>query len=425
VANRLHGNLWRAAQTLFNEGVIGDETDEQLLERFVTAHRELGEMAFEALVDRHGPMVLRICRTILPGKDDAEDAFQATFLVLARRAASIRSRSSLASWLHAVARRVASSARSAAARRREHERNAADLADQCVPEPRSDDLAQVIHEEIDQLPERFRTPIVLCYMQGLTEGQAARRLGRPLGTIRSRLTRGKQRLRCQLIRRGLAPASVVLVGARAGSAAPVIVHSALVRLTVESAMHFAMASATTAGTVSAAAALAEEFLGSMLMARFKNIAMAALVALGIATVGAFALESPGEHAPPASDSKQELLNLSRAWAGALAKSEVGTMDRLAAHEMVGTDPVGGLWDKPKYLEYVKVNSLRIDSCEFKEGKVHLYGDAAAVTGLIVSNANSTRWPYCVERSTMTWIKRHGAWQCVAWQSMVIAGPTGW
>ena len=214
VANRLHGNVWRAAQTLFNEGVVGDVTDEQLLERFVTAHREVGELAFEALVDRHGPMVLRICRAVLPDEHDAEDAFQATFLVLARQAASIRSRSSVASWLHGVARRVACCARSAASRRLEHERNAAVLAQQFVDEPRSDDLAQVLHEEIDQLPERFRAPIVLCYMQGLTEGQTARRLGRPVGTIRSRLTRGKQRLRCQLIRRGLAPASVVLIGRR-------------------------------------------------------------------------------------------------------------------------------------------------------------------------------------------------------------------
>ena len=183
-------------------------------------------MAFEALVERHGPMVLRICRTILRDRHDAEDAFQATFLVLARQAASIRSRASVASWLHGVARRVASSARSAASRRREHERKAADLAEPFVAEPRWDDLAQVVHEEIDQLPERFRAPIVLCDMEGLTEGQAARRLGRPVGTIRSQVTRGRQRLRCQLIRRGLAPASVVPLVARAGRPANAVVAAA-------------------------------------------------------------------------------------------------------------------------------------------------------------------------------------------------------
>jgi RNA polymerase sigma factor (sigma-70 family) len=103
-------------------------------------------------------MVLRICRTILRDRYDAEDAFQATFLVLARRAASIRSRSSVASWLHGVARRVALCARSAASRRREHERKAADLAALSVAEPQWDDLAFMLHDEIDQLPERFRAP---------------------------------------------------------------------------------------------------------------------------------------------------------------------------------------------------------------------------------------------------------------------------
>jgi RNA polymerase sigma factor (sigma-70 family) len=278
VAKGRQGDVWRYAHVLFNEGVIGDVADDQLLERFVTTHREAGELAFEALVARHGPMVLRICRTILRDEHDAEDAFQATFLVLARQAASIRSRASLASWLHGVARRVASSARSAASRRREHEQKAADLAEQYMAEPRWDDLAQVLHEEIDQLPERYRAPIVLCDMEGLTEGQAARRLGRPIGTVRSQLSRGRQRLRCQLVRRGLAPASVVLVIADAGCSANAVVASALVNSTVQSTMQFAVARATTAGMVSAAAAaLVEEFLRSMLMIRIKNTAMAALV----------------------------------------------------------------------------------------------------------------------------------------------------
>jgi DNA-directed RNA polymerase specialized sigma24 family protein len=122
VANGRHGGVWRHAHRLFQEGVIGDLADEQLLERFVTSHGEAAELAFEALVERHGPMVLRICREILRDQHDAEDAFQATFLVLARQAASIRSRASVASWLHGVARRVASSARSAASRRKTHER---------------------------------------------------------------------------------------------------------------------------------------------------------------------------------------------------------------------------------------------------------------------------------------------------------------
>jgi RNA polymerase sigma factor (sigma-70 family) len=400
--------------------VIGDVADDQLLERFVTARGEAGEMAFEALVERHGPMVLRICHTILRDRHDTEDAFQATFLVLARQAASIRSRSSLGSWLHGVARRVASSARSAASRRREHERKAADRADSFLAEPQWDDLAQVLHEEIDRLPERFRAPIVLCDMEGLTEGQAAQRLGRPVGTIRSQLTRGRQRLRCQLIRRGLAPATVVLVVARAGYSAHAVVTSPLVSSTIPSAMQFTVARATTAGMVSAAAAaLAEEFLGSMFMARIKNTVMAALVAIAIATTGAFALEPQGEKSPSTGDAKQELLELMQAWTKALAQSDAATMDRLLAYEMVGTDPGGGLWDKSKYLEQVKGNAFHIESAELEDCKVHAYGDAAVVTNVLSSNVNSTRWPYVVTRSTSTWIRRHGTWQCVAWQTMVI------
>jgi RNA polymerase sigma factor (sigma-70 family) len=421
VAKGRHGDVWRYSHVLFNEGVIGDVADDQLLERFVTAHREAGELAFEALVARHGPMVLRICRTILRDEHDAEDAFQATFLVLARQAASIRSRASLASWLHGVARRVASSARSAASRRREHEQKAADLAEQYMAEPRWDDLAQVLHEEIDQLPERYRAPIVLCDMEGLTEGQAARRLGRPLGTIRSQITRGRQRLRRQLIRRGLAPASVVLVIADAGCSANAVVASALVNSTVQSAMQFAVARATTAGMVSAAAAaLTEEFLRSMLMTRIKNTAMAALVAIGIATAGAFALEPQAEKPPSASDAKQDLLDLMHAWGKALVQSDVAMMDRLLAYEMSCTDPGGGVWDKSEYLEFVKTNFWHVESYKLEDTKIQVYGDAAVVTGLFLTNTDPKRRPYVVERYTKTWIRRHGTWQCVALQTMITA-----
>ena len=349
-----------------------------------------------------------------------EDAFQATFLVLARQAASIRSRASVASWLHGVARRLASSARSAASRRREHEQKAADLAEQFMAESRWDDLAQVLHEEIDQLPERYRAPIVLCDMEGLTEGQAARRLGRPVGTIRSQITRGRQRLRCQLIRRGLAPTSVVLVVAHAGCSANAVVASALVNSTVQCAMQFAVAGTTKAGMVSAAAAaLAEKFLGSIIMARFKNIALTVLVAIGMATVGAFALEPKGEQSPSASDAKQDLLDLMHAWGKALVQSDVAMMDRLLAYEMSCTDPGGAVWDKSKYLEFVKTNFWHVESYKLEDTKVQVYGDAAVVTGLFLTSTDPKRRPYVVERYTKTWIKRHGTWQCVALQTMII------
>jgi Domain of unknown function (DUF4440)/Sigma-70, region 4 len=290
-----------------------------------------------------------------------------------------------------------------------------------MAEPRWDDLAQVLHEEIDQLPERYRAPIVLCDMEGLTEGQAARRLGRPLGTIRSQITRGRQRLRRQLIRRGLAPASVVLVIADAGCSANAVVASALVNSTVQSAMQFAVARATTAGMVSAAAAaLTEEFLRSMLMTRIKNTAMAALVAIGIATAGAFALEPQAEKPPSASDAKQDLLDLMHAWGKALVQSDVAMMDRLLAYEMSCTDPGGGVWDKSEYLEFVKTNFWHVESYKLEDTKIQVYGDAAVVTGLFLTNTDPKRRPYVVERYTKTWIRRHGTWQCVALQTMITA-----
>jgi RNA polymerase sigma factor (sigma-70 family) len=426
VAKGLHGGTWRAAHTLFHEGVIGDVPDEQLLQRFLTADQESGVMAFEALVERHGPMVLRICRTILRDQHDAEDAFQATFLVLARRAPSIRSRPCVARWLHGVARRVASQARLASSRRRTHERKAADLAAHFVTEPRWDELAEVLHEELDKLPERYRAPIVLCDMEGLTEGQAARRLGRPVGTIRSQLTRGRQRLRSRLIRRGLAPACILPIVTCAGSTANAVVPCVLVRATIQSAMQFALVRAATAGTVSAsAAALAKEFLRSTFMAGIKNSALAVLTAIGIATAGAFALEPTAEKTASARDAKQELRDLMHDWANAVVQCDVGTMDRLLAYELIGTDPVGCLWDKAKYLDHVKRNAFHTESWEFKDMRIQVFGDAAVVTAEEWSHVTKGS-PYVVERGyvatrvTRTWIRRHGFWQCVAFQCMVIA-----
>ena len=158
---------------LFRVGVTGGLTDEQLLERFVGPDREAADIAFAELVVRHGPMVLRVCRATLRDPHDAEDAFQATFLVLASRTGSIRKRGSAASWLHGVARRVAMRARSAAARRRVYERRAAELSRRSPNHEGWDDLGDVLHEEVQQLPERYRTAVVLCDLEGLTEGQAA------------------------------------------------------------------------------------------------------------------------------------------------------------------------------------------------------------------------------------------------------------
>src|SRR5262245_30209712 len=188
--------------------------DRQLLERFVGVRDAAGEAAFGALVSRHGPMVIALCRQLLVDEHHAEDAFQAVFLVLARKARSIRDPDLLANWLYGVALRTARNARLRMARRRQSEEGSAVSVAECrsgaaaAHEPPghltvSREEADVLHEEIDRLPGSFRLPVVLCYFEGLTLEEASRRLQWPVGTVGSRLARPRQKLRRSLARRGV------------------------------------------------------------------------------------------------------------------------------------------------------------------------------------------------------------------------------
>ncbi len=204
MAKSRYGTALGHIRTLFNVGTFGGLTDGELLERFRASNGEAAELAFAALVERHGPMVLRVCQSVLFETHDAHDAFQATFLVLVRKAGSIRNRDSLASWLHGVAHRIAACASAATARRRRHERRAAARVTTFVDDGDRDELAPMLHEELDRLAEKYRAPIILCHLEGLTHEQTAQRLCWPVGTVRSRLARGREQLRGRLMRRGLA-----------------------------------------------------------------------------------------------------------------------------------------------------------------------------------------------------------------------------
>ena len=175
-------------RTLFRFGVVRDASDRQLLECFLAADHVEAEAAFTVLVERHGPMVLHVCQQALSNPHDAHDAFQATFLILLRRARSIRKRDSLASWLFGVAMRVARQARYAAIARRFHERNAGERAAKrsVAPDENGESLA-ALNAEIERLPDRYREPIVLCHLEGLSTAAAAQRLGCAQGTILPRL----------------------------------------------------------------------------------------------------------------------------------------------------------------------------------------------------------------------------------------------
>jgi RNA polymerase sigma factor (sigma-70 family) len=259
-------------------------TDRVLLQRFAVAGEEA---AFAALVRRHGPMVLRVCRGVLHNADDAEDAYQATFLVLARKAAALSWQESAAGWLQGVAYRLALKARTAAARRHAHEGTAPS------PPPPPGPLADIslreaqalLNEELNRLPDRLRIPLVLCYLEGATQDEAARQTGWSLSTLKRRLRRGRTVLEGRLRRRGLALAAILSAGLLAGvgrAAAPL-------PAVVAGAAALFRAGPTT-GTASArAVALAEEALRSTLFTRFRLVTAllltTAVLAVGVGLVG--------------------------------------------------------------------------------------------------------------------------------------------
>ncbi|MFI5457571.1 MAG: sigma-70 family RNA polymerase sigma factor [Isosphaerales bacterium] len=274
--------------TLFNVGVSGALTDGQLLERFVARDLGTAESAFETLVARHGPMVQGVCRRILRDPHDAADAFQATFLVLVRRAATLQVEDSLGGWLHEVSRRIAMQARSSAARRSAREVPVPGMESMEAPaqDPDRGELLAIIDEEIARLPEKYRVAVVLCDLEGLSHPVVARQLGCPVGTIESRLSRGRERLRIRLTRRGLASWAPAIGVVLPDGLAPVSVSRKLVSGVVQAAVR------TTAGRSLAEVAppsihaLAAGFLKTMIVTRIKVVLFAltplALGALGMA-----------------------------------------------------------------------------------------------------------------------------------------------
>ncbi len=242
--------------------------DAQLLERF-TVQRD--EAAFAALVRRHGPMVLNVCRSVLHHEQDAEDAFQATFLVLARKAASLRQPAAVAGWLYEVAYRVAIKAQADAARRRAQERKVAPMA---AVDPTLDmtlrDLHRVLHEELRRLPEKYRLPLVLCYLEGRSQEEAAGQLGWSKGTLRGRLDRGREQLRRRLATRGVTLSALLC----ATAVAPRTAAAALVDGGV-------------AGALSArATALAEGVIRTMFLGKLQVVTTVLLAAGLVAGAGA-------------------------------------------------------------------------------------------------------------------------------------------
>ena len=190
-------------------------SDQELLAQFANGRNEL---AFQELVCRHGPMVLDVCRCVLTTEADAEDAFQATFLILARKARSIRQAGSVGSWLYGVAYRTALNARKKLARRSKHEKRTPPRNASAHDELSWSEVQRVLHEELSGLTERYRAPLVLCYLQNRTQDEAASHLGLAKSTLRKRLEQGRTLLQARLVRRGLGPAALLLASAWPGLA---------------------------------------------------------------------------------------------------------------------------------------------------------------------------------------------------------------
>jgi RNA polymerase sigma factor (sigma-70 family) len=291
------GHILHQFQRLIATRQDGAPSDGQLLERFAAQH---DENAFALLVQRHGPMVLNVCRRVLQDEHAGEDAFQAAFLVLVRRAGALDGRGSVASWLYTVAYHIALRARADAARRRAQESQVRPMP-AAEPPPDADwqELRPLLDEELSRLPDKYRAPLVLCYLEGMTNEQAARELGWPTGSMAKRLARARQLLRARLTRRGLAVSLALLGPGLTEQTLAATLPASLATATVRAALLFATGEAA-AGAISAPAVnLAEAALHTLGMARLRIAVGLLLLALGAAGAGAAMWLRPNHIEQPA------------------------------------------------------------------------------------------------------------------------------
>jgi RNA polymerase sigma factor (sigma-70 family) len=425
VVGHKSGAILRQMQALLDAGTFSGLSDQQLLERFLERRDEGAELAFAVLVERHGPMVLGVCRRIMRDLHDAEDAFQATFLVLARKGPTIRVEGSLGRWLFGVATRVATRARDDERRRRARERSGLNRLDGVGTEtsPADIDRAELqatIAREIAGLPARFQAPVLLCDLEGTSYEEAARRLGWPVGTVKSRLSRARARLRERLTRRGLAAADLSIVTALLPTAPP----SSLVEATTRAALALISGRMMSAGVVSASVAtLTQGVLRTMTITRFTIVAAALLLIAtgsaalfgqaaapkaaggGVGLTPASAAAKTG--AAPANDDRIDLEMLERAWTDALNRRDAAVVGRILADDFEGIDPSGSTFTKASYLVHLKNGGLA-SGVALDAVKVRLFDD----TGVVVSELKSSPSPR-YERATKVYVKLRGRWQCVA------------
>jgi RNA polymerase sigma factor (sigma-70 family) len=282
-----------------------DLTDGQLLEEYLCRH---DAAAVAALLQRHGPMVWGVCRRALANHHDAEDAFQATFLVLIRKAASIVPREMVGSWLHGVAHQTALKARALRAKRQARERQVKAMPEpQAVPEPdRWQDVQPLLDQELRRLPQKYRVAIILCDLEGKTRKEAARQLEVPEGTLSTRLRTARMMLAKRLARFGLALSGGALATMGVRQAASACVPRCVVSSTIKAVTLFAAGQAASMAAISVqAATLAEGVLKSMYLTKLKALALGLLLVAALGSGAGLIYQTPAaepQQAPATSNS---------------------------------------------------------------------------------------------------------------------------
>ncbi len=312
------------------------QSDSQLLQAFCVNQ---DQHAFAALVQGHGPMVWRVCRHVLHQTEDAEDAFQATFLILARRANSIRKTESLPSWLHGVAYRISLKAKEAGARRSARETEA-------QPRSTSDPAAEVswrevqalLHQEVDRLPEKYRAPFVLCLLEGRSRAEVAQLLGLQEGTVWSRLAKARQRLQGRLARRGISLSAVLTAATIADGEATATVAARLAEPAIQAALQYASGKSISGGPLSAKVlGLANGRLASMFLTKVKITLAIVIASAGITSAGLLAYQEVSGKAPQDTLEQQPVAPLAEQTKPAGQKEQAGpnpNLDALPAGALV-------------------------------------------------------------------------------------------
>jgi RNA polymerase sigma factor (sigma-70 family) len=398
-------------------------TDEQLLADYLS---RCEESALAALVRRHAPMVWGVCRRVLGNHHDAEDAFQATFLVLVRKAASIASRELLGNWLYGVAHQTALKARGTIARRKDRERQVT-----AIPQPatagqdRRNELQCLLDEELSRLPKHYRAVIVLCDLEGKTRKEAARQIGLPEGTVGSRLARARALLAKRLARHGLAVSSGTLAAALAESVASASVPIPVMSTTIKAASLFGAGQTLATGVISArVAALTEGVVKAMFLHKSKSVVagLVVIAAMGLCALGL--LQRTQAKAPSADPSrastpkkdegnlKETVLALQKRIWEANARQDVTAMKNLLADDFAGLDKNGNPFNKADELRYVS------EWCEFdhsiKEARVVLLNRSSALVIYEVHykvRPTKSKEVRSMEsrQGTGAWARRNGQW----------------